>query len=423
MNSISCAQETYSLILTGTWNDATVLEMKHREHGKLEKRIILDDVRVKSIQSRVCVSTENEAQLPLSSGLNLQTLNYIVTMTLGGRNLTVIVDTGSDLSWVQCQPCRRCYIQPEPLFNPSISPSYQSVQCSSKTCQTLQYATGNSALCTKNPPLCNYAVSYGDGSYTHGELGKDHLVLGEIVVENFVFGCGRNNKGLFGATSGLMGLGRSDLSLISQTYDVFEGVFSYCLPDSDSGSSGSLTLGTDASFFKNSTPVSYTRMLQNPQIYSFYMLNLTGITIGGVGIEPSSFGKNGVLIDSGTVITRLPPSVYRGLKAELLKEMSGFPSAPGFSILDTCFNLSAYDEVSIPAVRMQFEGGAEMSVDVDGMFYFVKKDASQVCLAIASLAYEDEIGIIGNYQQRNTRVVYDIKQMKLGFAKEICSFS
>ncbi|KAL8497294.1 hypothetical protein ACS0TY_020834 [Phlomoides rotata] len=417
-----------SLKSTGTRNGtATVLEMKHREHGKLEKRVILDDIRVESIQSRikntVSVSTQKQAQLPLISGLKLQTLNYIVTVTLGGRNLTVIVDTGSDLSWVQCQPCRFCYTQPDPLFNPSLSHSYQSVQCSSKPCQTLQYSTGNSGLCGKNPPLCNYAVTYGDGSYTRGELGKDRLVLGGIAVESFVFGCGRNNKGLFGAASGLMGLGRSDLSLISQTSDVFEGVFSYCLPDSDSDSSGSLTLGADASVFKNSTPVSYTRMLQNPQLYSFYILNLTGISIGGVGIESPSFGENGVLIDSGTVITRLPPSMYRGLKAELLKEMSGFPSAPGFSILETCFNLSAYEEVSIPTVKMQFEGDAEMTVDVNGMFYFVKKDASQVCLALASLAYEDEIGIIGNYQQRNTRVVYDTKQMKLGFAKEICSFS
>lgn len=407
---------------------ATILEMKHREPENLEKRIMNDDFRVKSIQSRIrntiSVSTQEQARLPLISGLKLQTLNYIVTITLGGKNLTVIVDTGSDLSWVQCQPCRVCYTQPDPLFNPSISPSYQSLPCSSKPCQTLQYL-GNSGLCAKNPPLCNYAVTYGDGSYTRGELGKDRLILGDISVENFVFGCGRNNKGLFGSASGLMGLGRSDLSLISQTSDLFEGVFSYCLPDSDSDSdsSGSLTLGNDASVFKNTTHVSYTRLLQNPQLYSFYIVNVTGITVGGARIESPSFGKNGVLIDSGTVITRLPPSMYRGLKAEVLKEMSGFPSAPGYSILETCFDLSAYEEVSIPAVKMQFEGGAEMSVDVNGMFYFVKKDASQVCLAIASLAYEDEIGIIGNYQQRNTRVVYDTKQMKLGFAKEICSFS
>jgi hypothetical protein len=61
-------------------------------------------------------------------------------------------------------------------------------------------------------------------------------------------------------------------------------------------------------------------------------------------------------------------------------------------------------------------------VDVTGVFYSVKTDASQVCLAIASLPYEDEVGIIGNYQQKNQRIIYDTKGSMLGFAEEACSF-
>ncbi|KAL0380329.1 UNVERIFIED_CONTAM: Aspartyl protease family protein [Sesamum angustifolium] len=332
---------------------------------------------IKSIQSQFknVVSTQVETQIPISSGVRLQTLNYIVTVALGGRNLTMIVDTGSDLAWVQCQPCKLCYSQPEPLFNPLISPSYQSLQCNSQACHTLQFATGNSGSCGNNAPTCNYVVTYGDGSYSHGELGSDHLVLGTTPVENFVFGCGRNNKGLFGAASGLMGLGRSDLSLISQTSNVF-GEFSH-----------------------------------------------TACLILMLQLLLSKFWDGGILIDSGTVVTRLPPSIYTAIKTEFLKQFSGYPPAPSFSILDTCFNLSAYAEVNIPTLKLWFEGDGQMSVDVSGMFYFVKRDASQVCLALASLAYEDEIGIIGNYQQRNTRVIYDTQQMKVGFAREMCSFS
>ncbi|PIN17998.1 Aspartyl protease [Handroanthus impetiginosus] len=422
-----------------TQNGANILEMKHQHYcsgpirdldEKLKKRLISEDNRVKSIQFRIknLISNQKDftpqTQIPINSGIKLQTLNYIVTITLGSRNLTVIVDTGSDLTWVQCQPCKLCYSQPEPLFNPLISPSYQSVQCKSQECQTLQSATGNLGSCgTNNPSICNYLVTYGDGSYTRGELGKDRLILGTTPVDDFVFGCGRNNKGLFGSASGLMGLGRSDLSLVSQTSNAFGGVFSYCLPDSDAAASGSLVLGPDATVFKNLTPISYTRLVQNPQLFSFYILNLTGTSIGGVNLQSPSFGKVGILIDSGTVITRLPPSIYTALKTEFLKQFSGYPSAPGFSILDTCFNLTSYEEVNIPTLKMDFEGGSEMSVDVSGMFYFVKRDASQVCLALASLAYENEIGIIGNYQQRNMRVVYDTKEMKVGFAKEICSFN
>ncbi|CAL5444268.1 unnamed protein product [Camellia sinensis] len=419
-------------------NGATILEMKHRDYcsgpiknwnEKLQKRLISDDLRVRSLQSQIknTFSTQiqdlPQTQIPLTSGIKLQTLNYIVTVELGGRNMTVIVDTGSDLTWVQCQPCKSCYNQQEPLFNPSTSPSYQSVQCNSSSCQSLQFATGNSGHCGTNPPTCDYVVSYGDGSYTGGDLARDRLNLGTTPMDNFVFGCGRNNRGLFGGASGLMGLGRSDLSLVSQTSGLFGGVFSYCLPSTDDQASGSLILGGNSSVYKNSTPISSTRMVPNPQLSNFYFLNLTGISIGGVALKAPSFGNGGILIDSGTVITRLPPSIYSALKAEFVKQFSGFPTAPGFSILDTCFNLSGFQEVNIPTIVMQFEGNAELSVDVMGIFYIVKTDASQVCLALASLVYEDDTAIIGNFQQRNTRVVYDTKESKLGFAKETCSFT
>lgn len=415
---------------------ATILEMKHQDHcskqitnlsKKLQECLISDEFRVKSMQYRfkniIARKQEyvSETQIPLSSGIKLQTLNYVVTIELGGRKVTVIVDTGSDLTWVQCQPCESCYDQQDPLFNPSTSTSYKTIPCNSSACQLLQFA-GNSRLCGRESSTCNYVVSYGDGSYTRGNLGREILALGPTAVDDFVFGCGRNNKGLFGGASGLMGLGRSEMSLVSQTSAIFAGVFSYCLPSTEGDNSGSLTLGDDSSTYRNSSPVSYTRMISNSRLSTFYFLNLTGIQISGTDLQAANLGKGGILIDSGTVITRLAPSIYRVLRDEFQKRFSGFPPAPGFSILDLCFNLSGYQEVNVPTIKMQFEGNAEINIDVNGILYFVKTDASQVCLAFASLAYEDEIGIIGNFQQKNLRVIYDTKESKLGFAAENCNF-
>ncbi|KAL2321483.1 hypothetical protein Fmac_025862 [Flemingia macrophylla] len=389
--------------------NSIILEMKDRGHcsekkidwtKRLQKQLILDELRVRSIQNRIrkISSSHNveasQTQIPLASGVNLQTLNYIVTMGLDKQNMTVIVDTGSDLTWVQCEPCMSCYNQQGPVFKPSTSSSYQSVSCNSSTCQSLRLATGNTGACGRNPSTCNYEVNYGDGSYTNGDL-----------------------------VSGLMGLGRSKLSLVSQTIATFGGVFSYCLPTTEAAASGSLVMGNESSVFNNVTPISYTRMLTNPQLSSFYILNLTGMDVGGVALLAPSFGSGGIMIDSGTVITRLPSSVYKALKAEFLKQFSGFPPAPGFSILDTCFNLTGYDEVSIPTINMHFEDNAELNVDATGIFYMVKEDASQVCLAISSLSDPYDTAIIGNYQQRNQRVIYDTKQSKVGFAVEQCSFS
>ncbi|WOK92658.1 hypothetical protein Cni_G01349 [Canna indica] len=400
---------------------------KHHDYNL--ELLIADEARASSLQSRIrdvifknkFEKDSSEAQVPLISGVKLQTLNYVVTIAVGGKNTTVIVDTGSDLTWVQCKPCLYCYTQQDPIFDPSASSSFQNVTCNSPTCYSLQAATGNTGVCGADRSTCNYIVSYGDGSYSRGVLGREKIDIGGTRVENFVFGCGLRNRGLFGGTSGIMGLGRTQLSLVSQTTTQFGGVFSYCLPTRLLSSYGSLVLGDDPALYKNTTPVSYTTMISDAQRAPFYFLNLTDMSVGGVELQATGFSNGKVLIDSGTVITRLAPSVYKALKAEFVKQFSSYPPAPGFSILDTCFDLSAYEEVKVPKLRLGFEGGAALSVDVTGVFYFVKKDASQVCLAIASLQYEDQIGIIGNYQQKNQRVIYDTVASKIGFAGEACS--
>ncbi|CAN8240481.1 unnamed protein product [Cochlearia groenlandica] len=437
-NSNQALSSCFSHNLGKRRESSTTLEMKHREicsgktidwGKKLRRALVLDNLRVQSLQLRIkAMTTEqsvSDTQIPLTSGIKLQTLNYIVTVDLGGKNMSLIVDTGSDLTWVQCQPCKSCYNQQGPLYDPTNSSSYKTVLCNSSTCQDLVAATSSYGLCGGGisgikKTTCDYVVNYGDGSYTRGDLGSESIQLGDTKVESFVFGCGKNNKGLFGGASGLMGLGRSSVSLVTQTLSTFSGVFSYCLPSLDDGASGTLSFGNDSSLYKNSTSVSYTPLVQNPQLSSFYILNLTGVSIGGVEIQASSLGR-GIIIDSGTVISRLPPSIYKAVKTEFVKQFNGYPSATGYSILDTCFNLTSYEDVSIPIIRMFFEDNAEIQVDVTGVFYFVKPDASLVCLALASLSYENEAGIIGNYQQKNQRVIYDTKQKKLGIAREICS--
>ncbi|PKA49198.1 Aspartic proteinase nepenthesin-1 [Apostasia shenzhenica] len=416
---------------------ATVLEVKHHTYcsmpfttreEELLQILYADETRFSSLNSRIkrLISRNQQAvsskvQIPLTSGAKLQTLNYVVSIKLGGNEVTVIVDTGSDLTWVQCQPCSSCYDQEDPLFNPSSSPSYQEIPCNSPTCSSLQIAAGISSFCGNNQPSCNYSYNYDDGSYTRGILGWEQIDLAGTIIDGFVFGCGESNHGLFGGTSGLMGLGRTQLSLISQTIPQFGGVFSYCLPPRNYDSSGSLILGDNTLIFKNNTPLGYTRMILDPPEAPFYFVNLTGISIGSVALQASGYSSK-LLIDSGTVITRLAPSMHETLRDEFMRQFSGYPTAPGFSILDICFNLAGYGEVRIPTLKFVFDGGVELEVDVNGIFYFVKPDASQVCLALASLSEEEEVSILGNYQQKNLRVVYDTLGSRMGFAEEACSW-
>lgn len=77
-----------------------------------------------------------EFQSPVKAGSG----EYLMTLTLGTppQTFSVIVDTGSDLNWVQCMPCQVCYQQPGPKFDPSRSSSFRKASCSANLCNVSQ---------------------------------------------------------------------------------------------------------------------------------------------------------------------------------------------------------------------------------------------------------------------------------------------
>ncbi|KAK6158750.1 hypothetical protein DH2020_006064 [Rehmannia glutinosa] len=113
-----------------------------------------DQSRVEFIQARLKPDSKNinkindktkfndkKANLPVQPGSSFRSGNYIVTVGLGTpkKTISLIFDTGSDLTWTQCQPCARsCYQQQDPIFNPSASSSYSNISCSSSQCSQLR---------------------------------------------------------------------------------------------------------------------------------------------------------------------------------------------------------------------------------------------------------------------------------------------
>ncbi|CAI9755590.1 unnamed protein product [Fraxinus pennsylvanica] len=388
----------------------------------LDEVLSHDESRVESIHFKINHNVDNDkiedkkAIVPAKSGQSLGTGNYIVSLSLGTpkKSLSLVFDTGSDLTWTQCQPCARsCYTQKEPIFNPTESTSYSNVSCSSTQCSQLSSATGNSPKCFSQ--TCVYTIQYGDQSFTMGFLSQDTLTISPSdVVPNFYYGCGQNNQGLFGNTAGILGLGQDALSIVSQTEQKYGKYFSYCLPSSSS-SSGHLTFGNSGV----SSNVKFTPFA-NSQDTSFYFINILGISVGTtqLSISPSVFKTAGTIIDSGTVITRLPPDAYSALRTEFKKGMSKYPSAPAFSILDTCYDLSNYTTITIPKIGFTFDGNVK--VDIVAMGTLVAVDSSRVCLAFAGNSDASDIGILGNVQQRTMEVVYDVAGGKLGFGPGGC---
>ncbi|VAI78680.1 unnamed protein product [Triticum turgidum subsp. durum] len=346
------------------------------------------------------------------SGRALSTGNYVVTVGLGtpASKYTVVFDTGSDTTWVQCRPCVvKCYRQKEPLFDPAKSSTYANVSCSDPACDDL-----DSNGCTGGH--CLYAVQYGDGSYTVGFFAQDTLTIAHDAIKGFRFGCGEKNSGLFGKTAGLMGLGRGKTSLTVQAYDKYGGAFAYCLPASSSGT-GYLDFGPGSA----GNNARLTPMLADKGP-TFYYVGMTGIRVGGqqVPIAESVFSTAGTLVDSGTVITRLPATAYTALSKAFATGMSasGYKTAPAYSILDTCYDFTGLSDVSLPTVSLVFQGGACLDVDVSGIVYAISQ--AQVCLAFASNGDDESVAVVGNTQQKTYGVLYDLGRKTVGFAPGSC---
>ncbi|KAJ7967893.1 Aspartyl protease family protein [Quillaja saponaria] len=397
-----------------------------------------DEERVKALYSKlagdVFMSTTPNASegrekvvgIPLKSGLPIGTGNYYVKVGLGTpvKYYTMVVDTGSSLSWLQCQPCVvSCHPQIDPLFNPSNSKTYKKISCLNPLCSSLKDSTLNDPICETSSKTCVYRASYGDSSYSIGYLSQDTLALSQSqTLPGFVYGCGQENEGLFGRTAGMIGLAHDKLSMLAQLSTKYGYVFSYCLPTSFSASASTST-GGFLSIGNSSLATSsykFTPMMKDSKNPSLYYLNLATITVAGkpLGVAASSY-KVPTIIDSGTVITRLPVSLYTALKEAFVKIMSKkYAQVEGYSILDTCFKGSAKNMLVVPEIQMNFPGGANLLLKANNVLLETEKGIT--CLAFAGSS-DNPIAIIGNFQQQRFNVAYDISNSRIGFAAGGCN--
>ncbi|XP_024366674.1 aspartic proteinase nepenthesin-1 isoform X1 [Physcomitrium patens] len=356
-----------------------------------------------------------EFQSPVKAGNG----EYLMTLTLGSppQSFDVIVDTGSDLNWVQCLPCRVCYQQPGPKFDPSKSRSFRKAACTDNLCNALPLKA-----CAAN--VCQYQYTYGDQSNTNGDLAFETISLnngaGTQSVPNFAFGCGTQNLGTFAGAAGLVGLGQGPLSLNSQLSHTFANKFSYCLVSLNSLSASPLTFGSIAA----AANIQYTSIVVNARHPTYYYVQLNSIEVGGqpLNLAPSVFaidqstGRGGTIIDSGTTITMLTLPAYSAV-LRAYESFVNYPRLDGSAYgLDLCFNIAGVSNPSVPDMVFKFQG-ADFQMRGENLFVLVDTSATTLCLAMGG---SQGFSIIGNIQQQNHLVVYDLEAKKIGFATADC---
>ncbi|PIA39663.1 hypothetical protein AQUCO_02600246v1 [Aquilegia coerulea] len=255
-----------------------------------------------------------DLQGPIISGTSQGSGEYFSRVGIGSppKQQYLVLDTGSDVTWVQCSPCTDCYQQTDPIFEPSSSSSYMSLACATEQCRGLDVSACRNGSCL-------YQVSYGDGSYTVGDFVTETLSFGDSSVQKVAIGCGHDNEGLFVGSAGLLGLGGGSLSFPSQ---VKSSAFSYCLVDRDSTSGSTLQFGSNAQ--PNNAVTA--PLAKNRQLDTFYYVGISGMSVGGamLSIPPSLFemdesGNGGIIVDSGTAITRLRTDAYNSLRDAFVK--------------------------------------------------------------------------------------------------------
>ncbi|KAG8048415.1 hypothetical protein GUJ93_ZPchr0009g1636 [Zizania palustris] len=259
---------------------------------------------------------------------------YYVAMSIGNppRPYFLDVDTGSDLTWLQCDaPCVSCSKVPHPLYRPTKN---KLVHCVDQMCTALHGDLTGRHGCDSPQEQCNYEIRYADQGSSLGVLVNDIFALrlanSSVVRPSLVFGCGYDQQvgssSEVSPTDGVLGLGSGSISLISQFKQngITENVVGHCL---STRGGGFLFFGDDL--------VPYSRATWAPMARSafrnYYSPGLASLYFGGrsLGVRPME-----VVFDSGSSFTYFAAQPYQviinAIKGDLsktLKEVSD-PSLP-----------------------------------------------------------------------------------------------
>ncbi|EEE58460.1 hypothetical protein OsJ_09701 [Oryza sativa Japonica Group] len=237
-------------------------------------------------------------------------------------------------------------------------------------------------------PTCAFSKPFADASF-QAALASDTLRLGKDAIPNYTFGC---VSSVTGPTTnmprqGLLGLGRGPMALLSQAGSLYNGR----LP------------------------------LLPPELQVILLLRAcSGFPAGSFAFDAATGA--GTVVDSGTVITRWTAPVYAALREEFRRQVAAPSGYTSLGAFDTCFNTDEVAAGGAPAVTVHMDGGVDLALPMENTL--IHSSATPLaCLAMAEAPQNvnSVVNVIANLQQQNIRVVFDVANSRVGFAKESCN--
>ncbi|GAU43739.1 hypothetical protein TSUD_365880 [Trifolium subterraneum] len=354
-------------------------------------------------------SITNTSQKTVTSSVG----EYLMSYSIGTPPSKVygFIDTGSDLLWLQCEPCEQCYPQTTPIFDPSLSSSYRHIPCFDYTC----VSTTDTSCDVLG--FCEYTAKHFGRSVSQGYLGVETLTLdsttgNSVSFPNIVVGCGYRNMGTFhGQSSGIVGLGNGQHSLTTQFGSSIGRKFSYCLVSSFSNSTNKLNFG-DAAVVSGNGAMTTPIVKKNGQ--SFYYLTLEAFSVEDKLIEfgqPTNDGN--IIIDSDTTYTFLPNDVYNRFESAVAEyiniERVNYPNGT----FKLCYDIT-YEGFKDPLIIAHFKG-ADIRLDSNSIFTAIGEGI--ICLGV----FPYQMAILGNMAQQNLLVGYNLVQNTVTFMPTDCT--
>lgn len=428
--------QTLNTRITEEKNQNTISRLKNgKKSTKKIKQLVAPAAAPESYTSEV----SGQLMATLESGVSLGSGEYFMDVFVGTppRHYSLILDTGSDLNWIQCVPCHDCFEQNGPYYDPKDSTSFRNITCNDPRCHLVS-SPDPPQPCQSESQTCPYYYWYGDSSNTTGDFALETFTVNLTSpsgkaefkrVENVMFGCGHWNRGLFHGAAGLLGLGRGPLSFASQLQSLYGHSFSYCLVDrnSDTNVSSKLIFGEDKNLLSH-PGLNFTSLVGGKEnsVDTFYYVEIKSIMVGGEVLNIpeetwhlSSDGSGGTIIDSGTTLSYFAEPAYQIIQEAFVKKVKGYPLVKDFPILHPCYNVSGVEKGELPEFGIQFADGGVWNFPVENTFIRLEPE-DVVCLAIMGTP-KSALSIIGNYQQQNFHILYDTKKSRLGYAPMKCA--
>lgn len=360
---------------------------------------------------------------------------YYTYMLVGNppRPYFLDVDTGSDLTWIQCDaPCTSCAKGPHPFYKPK---KQNLITSSNSYCTEVQkFQATKCETCQQ----CDYEIEYADHSSSIGVLAKDDFQLtssnGSLVKSNLVFGCAYDQQGLLlnslSKTDGILGLSWGKISLASQlaNHGNVKNVVAHCLA-ADAGDGGFVLLGND---FVPHKKMAWVPMVHSPLSYA-YRAELTKITYGGKQLDLRNKDPvRSLLFDSGSSYTYFAQKAYSDLVANLKDDTSGaFFQDASDDTLPICwkanFRVRSVSEVKhfFKPLDIQFGskwwiGSTKLKIPPEG--YLIISNKGNICLGIleGSNVHDGSTVILGDISLRGQLFVFDNENQKIGWIKSDC---